>query len=653
MRIRIVGVAIAAVLVILVGALQWRPVVRMLVEERLAALTGCAVRIDGPVGVSPGWVSELQLAALAFAVREGGSSACRGKLAELSVSFRLWGLRLEALDAREGDVPLGTGEEAATLVVESLAITPGAQPETLAAALSGRVEHGALSLPVEATALLVTRGRLGVSDLDLRVGDRASAWLEIAGEAASVAPPEAFELTAQFGWADIRALGPLVGDPPDLGPVAGSLVTHDRSGVHGIYGFTLKGGRPGVFEIDAEGDFEDVANHHGLDFRLDLTARDLSVLGELLRTPLPAAGPVAFSGRVAAQERRFSADDLSLDVGESHLSGSFTAHLPEAGRPRFEARLDVKPLQLAHLGIEPRERSGVAGATAAHAWSGEPFDLAWLRGFDGKLVARATDVRGVNGALLEEMSFEGELEQGKLSLRHLSVYIDGGRVKAELSADASVSPPAFSLQADAHGIEMSQLLEQIEKSSAYSGVLHGRVALKGRGSSPRALAGSLDGEFSVVSPGGTIATEHATVLTKDFFSVLRPSQRNESETLNCLIMDLGFAAGVGTVRTWLLDVTELVVIGAGQVDLGARRFDMRFVPRPRDPSPFSTAATIRLTGPLTSPTVTTEKASLLTSTSQALFGTVPWLTRSREVLRHLTGAGAHTGRCAELLQSSP
>jgi hypothetical protein len=182
-------------------------------------------------------------------------------------------------------------------------------------------------------------------------------------------------------------------------------------------------------------------------------------------------------------------------------------------------------------------------------------------------------------------------------------------------------------------------------------VLHGRVALQGRGASPQALAGSLDGELTLGSPGGTIATEHATVLTKDFFSVLRPSLRNESETLHCLVMDLGFAAGVGPLRTRRLDVTERVVIGAGQVDLGARRFDLRFVPKPRDPSPFSTAATIRLTGPLTAPTVTTEKASILTSSAQAFLGTATWLSRSRAALHRLIGAEGDHGRCAEVLKA--
>jgi uncharacterized protein involved in outer membrane biogenesis len=436
-----------------------------------------------------------------------------------------------------------------------------------------------VTLPLEATALLDTSGHLGVADLDLHLGEHAGAWLEVAGHAARLAPPEAFELSARFGWTDVQALAPLVGDPPDL-------------------------------------------------------------------------GPVVFSGSLAAQERRFRADDVALHVGDSRASGAFSAHLPEHGRPRFEARLDAKPLHLAHLGVEPRDTGKDGARSAPDSWSDEPFDLDGLRGFDAKFVARAEDVRGVNGPLFDDMSFEGELERGRLSLRHLSVAVDGGRVTGELHSDLSVSPPTFSLEADARRIEMSQLLEQIERSNAYSGVLHGRLELESQGASPRALAGNLSGEFTAASPGGRIATAHASLLTKDFFSVLRPSQRRVSEVLNCLVVDLGFAAGVGTVRAWVLDAEDLVVMGEGRIDVGARRLDLRFLPKPRDPSPLSTAATIRLTGPLSAPTVSTEKSSLLVSSTKALLGTVPWLSRSREGLGRLMGAGEHFGRCQEILDPS-
>ena len=134
-------------------------------DANVAASTGCAVRVAGPVDLSPSMAPEIRLAGIAFAAREGGSASCRGELAELDVSFRLWGLRFERLEARQGEVPLGTGERAPVLVVDTLALTPGAAPDTVASELSGRLEYAPLTLPLEATALLDTSGHLGVSEL--------------------------------------------------------------------------------------------------------------------------------------------------------------------------------------------------------------------------------------------------------------------------------------------------------------------------------------------------------------------------------------------------------------------------------------------------------------------------------------------------------
>jgi uncharacterized protein involved in outer membrane biogenesis len=575
-KLALAAVAVAATLALVVVAVPWQTVLARLAEQRLAAATGCDVGIEGPVGLQPGWISEIRLASLAFSPREGSSRACHGELGELDLSLRLWALRIEGVRARKGRFSFG-GAPATVLAIERLEIQPGEEAGILDAELAGHLEHGSERLPLEVSSKLDER------DAALRVHD-----------------------------------------------------------------FSLKAGRHGLFEISASGNFEDVSALDGLDARLDLKARDLALLGELVGLGLPSAGPVALSGSIAARERRLRADDVALDIGKSHIRGQLSVELPRNGRPTFDVRVDAPSLRLADVGVRPREEEDASASTATAGWSDEPFALEPLRSFDAKLVARAADVRGVGGPLLDEMSFEGELEQGRLSLRHVSVAVDGGRLTGELRADVGSSPPDFSLEADARGLQLARLLEEIEGSDAYSGALHGQLKLRARGASPRQLARSLAGEVLAASSGGSVSTEHASLLTRDFFSVLRPSRRKKSEVLNCLVVDLGFAAGVGDVRWWLVDLQDLVVIGDGRVDLADRRFDLRFVPKPRDPSPLSTAATIRLTGPLSAPRVSTEKGSLIVSTTKALLETLPWLSRSRSALRGLLSAGAPFGHCREL-----
>ena len=74
----------------------------------------------------------------------------------------------------------------------------------------------------------------------------------------------------------------------------------------GIEHFSLKGGRKGVFEIDAEGRFHDILGVHDLDAHVDLEARDLAVLGALFRKKLPPIGIDYCSVSVARAPRRTS-----------------------------------------------------------------------------------------------------------------------------------------------------------------------------------------------------------------------------------------------------------------------------------------------------------------------------------------------------------
>ena len=175
------------------------------------------------------------------------------------------------------------------------------------------------------------------------------------------------------------------------------------------------------------------------------------------------------------------------------------------------------------------------------------------------------------------------------------------------------TPPVFWIDAEARGVSLARLLEQLEGSDAYSGALNGDLEWKGSVASPRELAGSLAGELVLAASDGAISTDHASLLTRDWLG----------EGWNLLVTSFGAYLAVQGVRS---------------------------VPSPRNPSPLSTAATIRVTGPILSPRVTSEKSSFAISTSKALLEAVPWLSRSRKTLRELVGAGEQFGRCRELLQ---
>jgi hypothetical protein len=396
--------------------------------------------------------------------------------------------------------------------------------------------------PVRASALLkLDGGTFGVSDLDLTVGDRKQAWLELTGYAHNVTEQRGFSLKADFGVADVRALGSLVGNPPDIGTIVGKATVADVDGTPGVEAFTLKGGRADVFEIDAKGRFGDIKGVHDLDAHVDLKARDLEVLGELFHSALPPIGPVEFSGKVTARDRELTTDHITASLDRTHFAGSFSGHFRPDQRPRLTANLEAPVLYLDDIGIEPKHESkdpedsesGKAGSSE-RLFADTPFDLGWSESAEGQLTLHLAQVDGIRGEVLDDLRLEAGLADGRLSVRHLVVDVEGGTSSAVLQMDSRTSPPTFSLEGTAKGMKLGQIVEQIDADKAYSGKLDAKLDLKTRGASPHALASGLDGEVTLSCVSGAIATAHAGIMTRDLFRGIRGAigKARPSEAMN-------------------------------------------------------------------------------------------------------------------------
>ncbi len=518
--------------------------------------------------------------------------------------------------------------------------------------------------PMRASGRLRFRGgTLDVSDLDVRIGDRKTAWLEVTGYARDALNLRKFALDSEFGVSDVRSLGPLVGNPPHIGTVIGKASLHDRSGHLQVEEFTLKGGLPGVLEIDAEGQFEDVKGVNGLDAQVDLKARDLAAIGELFGRTLPPIGPVELRGQVTGHEGEVNVEDLWARLSRTHLKGAFSASVRPGHRRRFTGTVDVPELYLEDLGVSSRRMSEAAGSPDAsergaaaptrRLFSDSRVDFAWLQIADAQLSFRADRVLGSSGPFASNVRLDVTLEDGKLSLGNVA-FGYGADATGELELDSRASPPTLSVRADVKGIQLTRFLEQLGLPRAYSGSLQARVDLKTRGDSPHALASHLDGTIGLTCDGGTIYAEYQSLQMLDLY---RAAQRvvggdRESQPFNCLIAGLEFRSGVGTIF-FLLDADDHTTVGEGQVDLAAEMIELRLVPKPHKASLLSTAATLRVVGPLTDPEVKVVKRSLVTSATKAIFANLASASGAHQIWQRLGLNTPVDSPCAKLMGSAP
>ena len=72
----------------------------------------------------------------------------------------------------------------------------------------------------------------------------------------------------------------------------------------------------------------------------------------------------------------------------------------------------------------------------------------------------------------------------------------------------------------------------------------------------------------------------------------------------------------------LYDSTRVTVAGLGKLNLTDETLDLVLTPRPKDPALFSLAHTVRITGPLSDPDVTSDKFRIAESGAWGLLGLV-------------------------------
>lgn len=509
--------------------------------------------------------------------------------------------------------------------------------------------------PVLATGrLALSRWNADVSDVDLRVGDAQSAWLKVRGFLHDLRRVRDYSLRSDFGVADVGTLKPLVRDPPDVGTVSGTLLVDDVGGRHRVEEFRLKGGRPGVLEVDIESRVGDVRGLDELEGRVAIEARDLAVLGELLSRDLPPLAPVRLSGVVTGNDGRVVTRDLRAELGRNHFTGSLEGSAGADGRPSVEGRIESPVVYLQDLGVTPRDAPAQEPpGPRDRLFSTQPLDWSALGAFDARLHAGTRQLRGADGALLAELQLDAELRAGRLSLDPVRFGWKDGHVSGSLRVDAASTPPGLRIRGDARNLRLERLLAQIDRRQAWSGELDASFDLRAHGDSPHELAASLDGWAFGVSQDGTIDTDHARILTRDLFRKLRGSRGAVSESLNCFFVDLEVSGGVASAKTLVLDVGDTVFVGEGGLDLGKETWNLRVVPHPRRPGLLSTAATVDIRGPLLHPGFSPLKRSVVTSAAAALRDNVRRYSGLRALWRKLSSPDERPESCAPLLQPAP
>lgn len=360
--------------------------------------------------------------------------------------------------------------------------------------------------------------------------------------------------------------------------------------------------RAGATRARARGTLLDPLRLRDFDLQFELAGQDLEDLFPLVGVALPPTPPYRLDGRltrdIEGARSTWHYNDFTGVVGESDLGGdaSFTTG---GERPLLVADLHSSRLDFDDLGGfvgAPPDGDGEETTNpelAAHAQErraqgrvlpDHPYELSKLRSMDADVRLKATRI---NSPVLplDDMDAHLVLEAGLLRLDPLAFGVAGGTIRSTIRMDARQDAIRTDADINAAGLDLAQVLPDVEMLQNAVGRVSGHATLGGNGNSIARMLGSADGEVSLGTGRGSISNLVMELAGIDLAEIIKfKLGEDRMIPIRCAFADFEVDDGVMNARALAFDTTDTILVGEGSIDLGEERLDLVIRPRPKDRS---------------------------------------------------------------------
>ncbi len=393
----------------------------------------------------------------------------------------------------------------------------------------------------------------------------------------------------------------------------------------------------GRTRFKAEGSIANLEGLSGVDATFDLQGQNLEELYRLLGVVLPSTPPYRLRGRLNKHGQVWAATQIQGVLGTSDLSGALSFDT-SAAVPLLTGKVQSKRLDFADLapliGMAPvtaaskqATASAAAGKDKASFAPVEPppvrplvtrkvlptatLDMTRLKSMNADVTYSAADIRHIEVLPLDQGRVHVKLQAGVLQLDPVSLGVAGGSVAGSISIDANVSPAAFNTRLAVRGLQLNQLFPAVETTKTGFGKVSGQLDLKGRGNSVAQMLGAASGNFAVLMGSGEISNILLEYMGLDGGEVIKFFLRGDRNVgLRCAAAAFDVNQGLMTSRVMVLDTTDTLITGRGQVSLASETLDIVLAPAPKDWSILSLRSPLRIGGTFASPSAGPDKAAL-------------------------------------------
>ena len=394
----------------------------------------------------------------------------------------------------------------------------------------------------------------------------------------------------------------------------------------------------GRTSLKAKGSIANLANLEGIDATFDLQGKNLDDLYNLLGVVMPSTPPYKLHGKLDKQGKLWAVSQMQGMLGKSDLSGTLSFD-QSAAIPLLSGKIQSKIMDFADLGPViglapsngPMQKPGVVGdstpAKPATSGSGKSkprtgtapgkvlpvtqLDVVKLKAMNADVTYSAADIRHVRELPLDKGSVHVKLNAGVLQLEPISLGIAGGSVAGYIRIDSNVMPAAFNTNLDVRALQLNQLFPTVKTTKTSFGKISGQFDLKGRGNSVAEMLGSASGDVAVLMGKGEISNILLEFMGLDGGEVIKfLLSGDRTVQLRCAAAAFDVKQGVMSSRAIVLDTSDTVITGQGQISLRNETLDILLKPEPKDMSIFSLRSPLRIGGTFADMSAGPEKTAL-------------------------------------------
>jgi len=395
----------------------------------------------------------------------------------------------------------------------------------------------------------------------------------------------------------------------------------------------------GRAQLGFEGTATDVRHLGALDGRFRLAGPSLAAVGDPLGVTLPSTAAFRSEGAVRKQGQTWRVVLDDFQVGASRLRGVFNY---DAGRsqPLLTGQLIGRRVLLTDLGPALGSTSAVAASdTPASApillvaprrspgrvLPARPFDLAALRRMDAELSLDIAELDLDSRYLdaLRPLQALLSLQSGMLRLHALNARLAQGRLSGALQLDGRGEQALWSTDLAWQDVRLERWIRQqrsLSKAPPWvTGQLRGQAQLQGQGRSTAEILASLQGRVRSELLEGSVSHLAIEAAGLDLAQGLGVALKGDDALpLPCAVADLQAKAGVLSPRVLVLDTRDSTVWVDGTLSLRQEALDLRVLVSPKDFSPLTLRAPLRVQGSLGTPALTVDKGPIAGKLAGAL-----------------------------------